>query len=116
MRDSDLLARRSLWMLAVFAGAYLVAAMVGGLFMQLLDVREGDLLLSAGGFGGWAAEIVVNAILVAPPFVGIVFALHALQRRATAKAWTAFALHSLLLLWILYIVADDITMTYFPGG
>jgi hypothetical protein len=115
VRDPGRLTRRSFWMLAVFVGAYVVAALVGGLFMSLLDLQEGDLLLMAAGFGGWAAEIVTTAILFAAPAVGVWFAVRALRRGSDGKAWVAFALNALLVLWVLYMFADAIRVSYYPG-
>jgi hypothetical protein len=71
---------RSLWMLPTFLAAFLVTSFVGEYVMlPWLGLHEGDLMLMERGIAGWASEVAFTLALVAPPVVGVAFAIAALR-------------------------------------
>ena len=108
---------RSLWMLPVFFGAFLVTSVIGEYVMlPWLGLNEGDLMLMERGVAGWASEIAFALVLVAPVVVGVVDAIAALRRSGGWLAWVGLTLNALLVAWVIYTFVDAIHMTYHPQG
>ena len=107
-------ARWSLLMLPVFVVVYFVTAFVGEyVVLDLLDLPEGSLFLMAGGFAGWAVEILFALVLVSAPLAGTWLAVRAVRSGAGTKAWTGLVLNGLLVLLVLYMFIDAVRMSYF---
>lgn len=112
---SSRLAKRSLWMVAIFAGVYFLTSLIGlYLVFPMLGLHEGDIFLFAHSIGGWVAAVVGWLLLAAGPVTGVVLAVRALRLGARASAWAAFALNALVTLFVAYTVFDEIRMAYFP--
>lgn len=112
---SSQLTRWSLWMVAVFVGVYFLTSLIGVyLVFPMLGLREGDLFLFAHSVGGWVAAVVGWLLVAAAPVTGVVLAVRALRLGARASTWAAFALNTLLTLFVAYGVFDEIRMAYFP--
>ncbi len=111
------LTRRSLWMVPLFLLVFVVTDMIGTwLVLDWLGLNEGDLLLMAGGFAGWATEIIFALVLVAAPVAGVWFAITALRRGGKGGAWAGLVLNALLILLVVFLFLDAIHMTYYPSG
>ncbi len=107
--------RLTLWswiMLPVFLLGWTLSAVLNTVFLHLLDLQEGDLLLSAGGAGAWAGEVAVTLVALAVPVAGITLATAAARRHPTWATWLALALNAVLVVLVLYGFADDIRMAY----
>lgn len=111
------LTRWSLWMVPLFFLVFVVTDTFGTwVVLDWLDLNEGDLFLMAGGFAGWATEILFALVLVAAPVVGVWLAVSALRRGGRAGAWSGLVLNGLLIVLVGYLFLDAIHMTYYPGG
>lgn len=110
--DARRLTRWSLVMLAVAVVLAVVLAVPYGWVLRLLDLREGDLALMAGGWGGWTAETAFDLLPAVPMLVGMQLAVRALRHRARWPAWAALGLNAAGVLWCVYVYADAIQMTY----
>jgi len=96
--------RLTMWawiMLAVAAASTVVAAVLGYVFMALLDVAEGELLTSAGP-AGWAAMFVVTALMAVPLAIGTVLGGRAVKAGGGGSAAAARIVNALSLLFVLF--------------
>ena len=91
-------------MLAAAVASTIVAAVLGYVFMALLDVAEGDLLTSAG-LAGWAAMLVVLAVQATPLVIGTVLGGRAMKAGGGGSAAAACIVNALLLLYVLFTAA-----------
>lgn len=97
----DQLTRRA-WGVVVFLPvSYLAAYAVGTGLMALLDVAEGELLVSAGP-GGWAAALTVLTLMVAPAAAGVVLARRARRAGGGRAASAALVVNAVLLAWLTF--------------
>ena len=107
---------RTAWvMVPVWVATFVVTSYAGVVVLDWLGLGEGDLWLFARNVWGWVAEIGFTLLVGAPAGVGIAYAVRALRRGARASAGAALALDSVLLLLVLYMFADAVRMTYWPG-
>jgi hypothetical protein len=88
-------------MLAIAAVSTVVAGVLGYVFMALLDVAEGELLTSAG-LAGWAAMLVVTAVMAAPLLIGSLLGGRAMKSGGGGSAAAACIANALLLLFVLF--------------
>lgn len=97
----DRLTRRA-WVVVVFLPVlYLAAYAVGTGLMALLDVAEGELLISAGPVG-WVAALAVLTLMVAPAVVGVVLARRARRAGGGRAARAALVVNAVLLAWLTF--------------
>lgn len=110
------LTRWSLLMIVVYVVWALVLGMtLGALLMSWLGLSEGDLLLMAGGAGGWLSSIAMSALIAVPLVLGTVLGVKAV-RRGSRRVWIALVINVLLLAQIVFAFLDAIRMTYHPEG
>lgn len=108
---------RSLWMLPTFLVVFLVTSFVGEYVMlPWLGLHQGDLMLMERGVAGWASEVAFALVLIAPPVVGVAFAIAALRRSGRWAAWVGLTMNALLVALVVYMFVDAIHMTYDPQG
>lgn len=106
----------SLWMLALFAFAYMLTTFVGVyVVFPLLGLQEGDVYLFAHSVAGWLAALASWLVLAAAPVAGVMFAVRALRLEVANRARLGLVLNALALLFTAYLVFDEIRMAYFPG-
>lgn len=104
----------SLLMLPVFVAVYVVTSFVGEyVVLDWLGLPEGSLFLMEEGLAGWVTEIAFALLLVAPPVVGIWFAVRALRDGRRWPAWTGLVLNALLVLLVAYQFVDAVRMSFF---
>jgi hypothetical protein len=107
---------RAAWlMVPVWVAMFIATSYAGVVVLGWLGLGEGDLFLFARNVWGWVAEIGFMLLLAAPAAAGIAYAVRAVRRGARALAGTALAVNALLLLLVLYMFADAVRMTYWPG-
>ena len=96
--------RLTMWawiMLALAAVSTVVAGVLGYAFMALLDVAEGELLPSAG-LAGWAAMLVVTAVMATPLVIGTLLGGRATKAGGGGSSAAACIVNALLLLFVLF--------------
>ena len=107
---------RAAWlMVPVWVAMFIATSYAGVVVLDWLGLEKGDLWLFARNVWGWVAEIGFALLLAAPAALGVAYASRALRRGAHALAGTALAVNALLLLVVLYMFADAVRMTYWPG-
>jgi hypothetical protein len=87
-------------MLALAAVSTVAATVLGYVFMAMLDVADGELLTSAGP-AGWAAMLVVTAVLATPLAIGTVLGGRAVKAGGGGSAAAARIVHAVLLAFVL---------------
>jgi hypothetical protein len=102
-------------MVPVWIAMFIATSFAGVVVLEWLGLGKSDLFLFARDVWGWVAEIGFAALLAAPAALGLGYAVRALRRGAHALAGAALAVHLLLLLVVLYMFADAVRMTYWPG-
>ncbi len=85
----------SLWMLPAVVLSTVAATVLGYAAMAWLDVPDGELLVTAG-IKGWAAALVVLAVLASPLLVGVLYGIRAVRDHAGPIGWGALAASSVL--------------------
>ena len=96
--------RLTMWawiMLALAAVSTVVAGVLGYVFMAMLDVADGELLTSAG-LAGWAAMLVVTAVMATPLAIGTVLGGRAVKAGGGGSAAAARIVNAVLLLLVLF--------------
>jgi MFS family permease len=86
-------------MVALIPVSFVVAYLIGTLFMSLLDVAEGDLLPTAGA-AGWLAALVVLGVLLSAPTAGVLLARRGLRLGGGRAAMAALVVNALALAWL----------------
>ncbi|MGN6612015.1 MAG: hypothetical protein ACTHLJ_09585 [Angustibacter sp.] len=107
---------RAAWlMVPVWVAMFIATSYAGVVVLDWLGLGEGDLWLFAHNVWGWVAEIGFAILLAAPAAVGVAYAVRALRRGGRGLAGGARAVNALLLALVLYMFADAVRMTYWPG-
>ena len=116
-RQASRWTRRSLQMLPVFLGVFVVTSLVSEyLVLPWLGLSEGDLMLMERGVAGWSCEIGFALVLVAPAVAGVGSAVAALRSTSRPAAWVGLVLNAILVGFVAYLLADAVHMTYDPQG
>jgi len=111
------LTRLSFVMIAVYVLWALVLGFFGSLvLMPWLGLSEGDLLLMAGGAGGWVAEITMSLLMIVPAVVGIAAAVKSLRRGGRAVTWIPLILFAMAVLQVAFSFLDAVHIAYWPQG
>lgn len=84
-----------MWMLPAVVLSTVAATVLGYAAMAWLDVPDGELLVTAG-IKGWAAALVVLAVLASPLLVGVLYGIRAVRDHAGPIGWGALAASSVL--------------------
>ncbi|MCU0266603.1 MAG: hypothetical protein MUC45_10925 [Actinomycetia bacterium] len=82
-------------MLPAVVLSMVAATVLGYAAMAWLDVPDGELLMTAG-IKGWAAALVVLAVLASPLLVGVLYGIRAVRDHAGPIGWGALAASSVL--------------------
>jgi hypothetical protein len=103
-------------MVPLFPVVFWVTDLIGtyGL-LPLLGLQEGELPLMARNVAGWVVETALFLVVAAPPVAGLALAAAALRHGGRGAARSALVVHAALVLLAVYLFADAIRMTYFPG-
>jgi hypothetical protein len=94
-------------MLPAFVLSTVAATVLGYTAMAWLDVPDGELLMTAG-IKGWAAALLVLAVLLSPLLVGVLYGVRAVREHAGPIGWGALA--ASLVLVVLFIALPLLQM------